>query len=250
MTAMQCLQKLDPRTKMVLVVVISTLSVIITDVLWLLALLLVSLLLLLLAGMGPAMLFSRLKRFFYLFLVLLVIQSIFSPAGTPLVTVGNIHLVTVGGILKGVAVILRMLIIISSAMLLLTARPMELVLGLIRLKIPYEIAFMVLLAIRFLPVLVEEVRDALTAIQLRGVNIKEIPLGQKIRVYTYIFMPVVVSALLKAKKTAVAMEARAFRAYPRRTYLDELALSGGDYAAITAALLFGLGVGTVYFLGR
>ena len=51
----------------------------------------------------------------------------------------------------------------------------------IRFGVPYEIAFMVLMAIRFLPVLGEEVRDALTAIQLRGVKIKEIPLGQKSR---------------------------------------------------------------------
>lgn len=74
-----------------------------------------------------------------------------------------------------------MLIIISSALLLLTAKPMELVLGLIRLKIPYEIAFMVLLAIRFLPVLVEEVQDALTAIQLRGSRSRRSPWARKSR---------------------------------------------------------------------
>ncbi|MGB4242978.1 MAG: energy-coupling factor transporter transmembrane component T [Dethiobacteria bacterium] len=250
MATIKFVEKLDPRTKIVLVVVISTLSIIITDVLWLAGLLLLSLLLLFMAGFSPASIFSRFRRFLYLFLVLLIVQSIFAPSGEPIITIGGIQLVTMGGLLKGVAVVVRMLIIISSALLLLTAKPMELVLGLIRLKIPYEIAFMVLLAIRFLPVLVEEVQDALTAIQLRGVKIKEIPLGQKIKVYTYIFMPVVVSALMKAKKTAISMEARAFRAYPHRTYLEELKLKSFDYATIAAALLFGAGLGAAYFMGR
>ena len=247
---MKLLQKLDPRTKIVLVLVISTLSILITGVLWLVGLLAATLLLLLLGGMKPGEIFSRLKRFLFLFVALLVIQSIFSPAGAPLLTVGGIHLVTTGGILKGISVILRMLTIISSAMLLLTSSPMDLVLGLIRFKVPYEIAFMVLMAIRFLPVLGDEVRDALTAIQLRGVKIKEIPLGQKIKVYTYIFLPVTASALLKAKKTAIAMEARAFRAFPRRTYLDELHLCGRDYAVMALALVAGLGYCSAYFLVR
>ena len=246
----QLMHQLDPRTKLALVVAISTLSIVVTSVLWQLGLLLTSLMLLLLAGIGPARVFTRLRRFVILFVTLLLIQSIFSPAGEPLLTVGSVHLITTGGILKGVSVILRMLTIVSSAMLLTTSKPMDLVHGLIRLKIPYEIAFMVLLAMRFLPVLVEEVRDVLTAIQLRGVKLKKIPLGQKVRVYTYIFMPVVVSALLKAKKTAVAMEARAFRAYEKRTYLDELTLNRADYAVMTVALLAGCGLGTIYVLGR
>ncbi|NLY39253.1 MAG: energy-coupling factor transporter transmembrane protein EcfT [Firmicutes bacterium] len=247
---MKLLQKLDPRTKIVLVMVISTLSILMNEVLWLAGLLAAAYLMLFLGGMKPGEVFPRLKRFLFLFVALLVIQSIFSPSGAPLITVGEIHLVTTGGVLKGIAVILRMLIIVTSAMMLLTSSPMELVLALIRFGVPYEIAFMVLMAIRFLPVLGEEVRDALTAIQLRGVKIKEIPLGQKIKVYTYIFMPVTASALLKAKKTAIAMEARAFRAFPRRSYLDELHLRGRDYAVMALALAAGLGCCSAYFLVR
>ncbi len=250
MRRLELVKTLDPRTKLLLVVVISTLSIVVTDVLWQLGLFLFSLGLLHLGGIGPVKVFSRLRRFLVLFAAVLAIQSLFAPAGDPLLTIGSLHVITRGGLIKGASVILRMLTIISSAMLLLTSGPMRLVLGLIHLRIPYEIAFMVLLAIRFLPVLGEEVRDALTAIQLRGVRIKEIPLGQKIRVYTYIFMPVVVSALLKAKKTAVAMEARAFRAHTQRTYLDELTLGRKDYAIMAATLLTGCGLCTIYLLGR
>lgn len=250
MRAMNLAQRFDPRTKIILVVVISTLSVVITDPLWLFGLFALSLALLCLSGMRLLEVFSRLRRFLFLFAALLVIQSIFTSTGEPLITIGEITLVTTGGVLRGTAVVLRMLTVISSALLLLSSQPMDLVLGLIRLRVPYEIAYMVLLAIRFLPVLGEEVKDALTAIQLRGVNINKIPLGRKVRVYTYIFMPVVVSALMKARQTAMVMEARAFRAYPRRTYLDELILKPADYAVMTAALLAGAGLCSIYFLGR
>jgi len=244
------MQRLDPRSKLLLVVVVTTLAILYTDVKWLFGLFVISLLFLYLGGTDTTFIISKTKRFFPLFITLLVIQSIFSPAGEPLLTLGSVHVVTLGGIVKGISVILRMLIVISSAMILLTSSSMKLVLGLIRLKIPYEIAFMVLLAMRFLPVLGEEVRDALVAIQLRGVKIKEIPLGEKVRVYTYIFMPVIVSSLLKAKKTAIAMEARAFRAYERRSYLYELSLRRVDYLFMINVLLISSGLSVLYYLGR
>ena len=62
--------------------------------------------------------------------------------------------------------ILRMLTIISSAMLLLTSSPMDLVL-LDPLGVPYEIAFMVLMAIRFYRFWAMKCA-MLTAIQLRA----------------------------------------------------------------------------------
>ncbi|MDY6827285.1 MAG: energy-coupling factor transporter transmembrane component T [Bacillota bacterium] len=250
MRRLQLMQRLDPRTKLLLVVLISTMAILFTDILWLAALFCSTLLFLFLGGMGPSFLAAKMKRFLFLFLALLVIQSIFSPAGEPLLAVGSLNIITTGGIVKGLSVILRMLVIISSAMILLTSDSMDLVLGFVHLRIPYEIAFMVLLAMRFLPVLEEEIRDALVAVQLRGVNIKEIPLGQKIKIYTYIFMPVVVSSLLKAKQTAIAMEARAFRAYERRTYLKELTLQKADYALMVVVLLAGIALFTIYFTGR
>ncbi len=250
MLQLQLMQQLDPRSKFLIVVVISTLAIIITDPLWLAALLLCTLCLLFVGGMGPSFLISRLKRFLSLFVALLVIQSIFAPAGETLISIGSLSLITTGGIIKGVSVVLRMLIVVSSAMILLTANSMDMVLGFVRLKVPYEIAFMVLLAMRFLPVLVEEVQDTLIAIQLRGVKIKEIPLGQKMKIYTSIFVPLVVSSLLKARKTAIAMEARAFRAYDRRTYLNELSLGRMDYAVMTGTIIAGIISCFIYMIGR
>jgi two-component system chemotaxis sensor kinase CheA len=71
--------------------------------------------------------------------------------------------------------------------------------------------------LRFLPVFSEEFRDTMIAIQLRGVDLKRIPIRDKIRIYAKIIMPVAYGAADRAQKLSYAMELRAFRAMPERT---------------------------------
>jgi energy-coupling factor transport system permease protein len=242
-------QQIDPRAKLVAVVVISTLAILIQDAGFLIGLGLFTLLCIMYFKADFTPLYKRLWRLMPLFVGLLIIQSIFSPSGSVLVSAAGIRLITSGGLIKGVTVILRLFIIIGSAIMLTTSPVDDIILALVKIKIPYEIAFMVLLAVRFLPILMEELSDALTAIQLRGIEIEKIPLGKKLQVYTYILMPVVAGAIIRAKKVAIAMEARAFRAYPRRTYIKDLTLTWRDYAVITVFFVFGICFYTLY-LGR
>lgn len=231
---------LDPRAKLVIVLVISTLSIIIDDVYFMLGLLILTAILLNLFQVDLLSLYSKLQRFIPLFFALILLQSIFSPSGAPVVTAGRLPLITIGGMFKGILIVLRMFAIIAGAMILTTSTYSQIIMGLVKLKIPYEIAFMVLLAIRFLPTLTEEFSDALTAIQLRGVRVDKTPFGRKLKIYTYILMPVVAGAILRAKKVATVMETRAFRAYPKRTYVEDICITGKDYAAIFTALLLGV----------
>ena len=115
-----------------------------------------------------------------------------------------------------------LLIVIAAAVVMTTANSRDIIQGLIQWKVPYELAFMVTIAIRFLPLLQEEATDTLTALQLRGVNLKKIPILKRLRTYSYLLMPLLTSVLIKARDLSVAMEMRAFRAYPQRTSLREL----------------------------
>lgn len=241
--------KIDPRARLAVVAVLSTLAIIIKDAAWLAALAAITVLMLAIGRFDIGRLLPRLKRFWSLFLALTVIQSVFIHSGRPLVAAAGVTLVTTHGLAAGVSIILRLAIIVLSAAFIIAAEPMELVLGLVAMRIPFEIAFMVLLAIRFLPVLAEEMQDTVTAVQLRGVELKRIPAGAKLRLYTSIFLPVVAGALLRARKAAVSMEARAFRAYPQRTYLDELHWQRSDMLLTAGALLAGI-IFYILYLGR
>lgn len=238
----------DPRVKLVAVIVLSTLAILIQDIFYLLILFILSIVILLYFNVNISELYPRIKKFLPLFFTLLIIQSIFSPSGVVLLTFNGLDIITLGGIIKGICVVLRIFTVIASARILATSSTDDIILSLVKLKIPYEIAFMVLLAIRFLPILMEEFTDAITAIQLRGVEIEKISFGRKLHVYMYIFMPVVAGAVLRAKKVAIAMEARAFRAYPNRTYINDLTITLKDYLLIIMFLFFGIGFYGIYII--
>ena len=108
---------------------------------------------------------------------------------------------------------------------------------------------MVLLATRFIPVLAEDFRDALVAIQLRGVDLESISLKQKFNLYTYILMPVVAGALIRARRIAIAMDARAFRAHKYRTWLDWPALNNVDWLLLILVFLGTFAAYALYIRG-
>src|SRR5690606_22844110 len=112
--------------------------------------------------------------------------------------------------LRAIEFILRLSVIISSSAIITTSSSREIVQGLIQFHIPYEIAFMVSVSIRFLPVFRDEIMDMIIAIQLRGIDLKRVRFNEKLRIYRYIFVPVVINSLLKAKQLSAAMEMRGF----------------------------------------
>lgn len=234
---------LDPRTKMVMVVCISSLALIYNTPGQLLQLLAVTVALLLIFRFNLKAIWGYLKLFLSLMLFLFVIQSVFTPGGKVLLSVAQMPLLTIEGLTSGASVVLRIVVVTSSAMLLTTFSQRDFVLGLVQWKVPYELAFMVSIALRFLPLFRDELINVLTAVQLRGVDLKKIRWSDKMAMYGRLLFPVVYRTMLKAQQLAVAMEARGFRAYPRRTYLRKLILHWVDYAvmmvfiAVTALLM-------------
>jgi energy-coupling factor transport system permease protein len=132
-----------------------------------------------------------------------------------------------------------MSIIIYSALIIAMAPALEIVYGLIAMKLPYEIAFMVLLSIKFLPLFKEEFTDSIIAVQLAGADLVRIPIKQKLSLYTYILMPSIIKALNRARYISLSMESRGFRAYQTRTSYCKLHMSKSDYLTI---LVTGLAV--------
>lgn len=219
---------LDPRTKFVMVICISTLAIVYSTPFLLLGVLFGLFVILLALKVDLSQVYRRSKKMIPLLLMLLVIQSIFSPAGKIIYQMYNVPLLTTGGIIKGLTVVLRMIIILSSAMILTRVNSYDLMLGLVQWKVPYEIAFMVFIAARFLPLFTEEARDVFTAIQMRGVNFKDISLKEKINVLTSLLIPIVFGTVLKAQKLAIAMESRGARAYSQRSYMRKLVMNTLD----------------------
>lgn len=230
--------KLDPRTKLIVVLCISTLAIVAKDILNLLIVLTLSILVAKFFKVNIMRSLKKTKRLLYMLAIIAIIQSIFSSEGEALLSIGNFTVLSTLGLEKGLQFIMRMMIIIFSATIITTSNSREIVQGFVQWGLPYDIAFMVALGIRFLPLLTEEIKDSLTAIQLRGIEINNIPIRERVSVYSYLFTPILAGVLLKAEKLSIAMEMRGFRAYDNRTSYLVLKMSKWDYIIIFVSVIF------------
>jgi len=239
--------KTDIRSKLAIVLGFSTIAVFIQHIYVLFFILILTISIALIFGANILKAIRATKNLWYLFFIIVVLQSIFNRNGQVLLSISGFPLITAGGIIRGGEFLLRVSIIVFSATMISTSSSREVVQGLIQIKIPYDIAFMVSVAIRFLPLLRNEIKDTFTAIQLRGLDFKKIPLKKRIQVYMYIFNPVVAGAIRKARGLSIAMEMRAFRAYKERTSFLLLKFSTIDYFILGLALIFTSAVFVVFY---
>lgn len=230
------MMQLDIRTKLLVVVVFSVLALVYQGPEVLAIILLLNLLTLILFRV-PVKIFSGFQKFIGMYVMLIVIQSFFVKSGDPLVKLGGFYLLTTGGIWYGIAIILRFLILAGSGLILLNCNPTELTLALVKLRLPYEIVFMVQLGIRFIPVFINEIQNTFNAIQLRGVDLRKVYKRKVIKVYISIFSPVIYSVWQKAEKLSILLELRGFRKLPARTYYRDISLQRMDYIVMGLSLL-------------
>jgi energy-coupling factor transport system permease protein len=236
---------IDPRVKILIVVILSSFIIVLTDIKAMIALFIVQLMVAFLLKADINRIIRKLNRFLKLFVVLIIVQSVFNQQGTPLFTIGDIKLITDVGINMGLSYLLRLFAVLTSGAVLLTSKQKELIQALIEFKIPYDLAFMSLIGIRFLPLLMNQMQDTFTAIQLRGIDINKLKLSDKISMYTYIFSPVIVSTLKKAKNLSMSVEMRGFRANDSRTSLIELKMDMPDYMLLAAVILLTIIIVTI-----
>jgi len=236
------MRDLDPRSKLLMVICISTLAIVYQDPLRLLLVLLFSTLILFLVGADLRKVMQPLRKMLPLLLLLFLVQCIFTRQGAPLLAICGITIMTDVGLNMGLGVMLRIITIIISAMILLSGSERDFLLALVQWKVPYEIAFMVMVGLHFLPLLREEALNVYYAVQMRGTELQKVSTGQKLKLYTLIMLPIISGAMHRAEHMAIAMEARAFRAFPQRTYMRKLRLKKMDYYVQIGIVLASVGL--------
>lgn len=189
-------------------------------------------------GVDLGRVFKKLKRLWQVIILVAILQSLFQPSGRVLLSFYDFTIISTGGLLKGIVVLCRLANLIMGGAMLAKCGSRSLIRAMIQMKIPYELAYMVSIAIRFLPVFSSELKDALISLQLRGVDIGRIKWNKRIKVYSYLMLPVVAGSIAKAQDLAIAMEMRGFRAYPKRTSYYILQMKPVDILIISLAMIF------------
>jgi energy-coupling factor transport system permease protein len=218
----------DPRTKLFIVLCLSTAAVAFPA--W------QTLLKITAVGIGFGWVFDvqygtlirRFSRILTLFFGLIVIQSLFSRQGQAIFQFGSISILTDVGLERGLAYLFRVVIILLSGSILATAGMRDLLQALHQLKLPYVIGLMTAIGVKFLPIFMSEVQDAFTAMQLRGIDVKHLKLRQRISVIAYLFIPLILSTLDKAERLAATIESRGFRTGAKRSNYRKLHMGWQD----------------------
>jgi energy-coupling factor transport system permease protein len=146
---------------------------------------------------------------------------------------------------------LRLAVVVSLASLLtLTTSPIEITDGLERLLGPlrrfgfpaHELAMMVTIALRFIPVLIEEAERLHKAQLARGADFSGGPI-RRVRQLLPLLVPLFLAAFARADRLAIAMESRCYRGGKGRTSYRVLELDRRDFrAAITVAVIIALAI--------
>ncbi|MFB0543183.1 MAG: energy-coupling factor transporter transmembrane component T, partial [Candidatus Bathyarchaeia archaeon] len=135
------------------------------------------------------------------------------------------------------AMTLRFIALITTfSIFFLTTSPDRLSLALEKARIPYELNFAFITAIRFVPVLAEEAQTIMDAQKARGLELERGNFIQRIRNYLPILLPLIINSIRRSLELAEAMESRAFGAVKKRTNLYELGMTRNDYYILLLSL--------------
>ena len=167
-----------------------------------------------------------------------------------------IFTITEGGLRTAVYMAIRLVyLIIGSSLMTFTTTPNELTDGieavlhpLNKIHVPvHEIAMMMSIALRFIPILLEETDKIMKAQLARGADFESGNILQRAKSMVPILVPLFVSAFRRANDLAMAMEARCYRGGDGRTKMKPLRYKSRDYAAYIIVIAY---VVAVVAIGR
>lgn len=190
------------------------------------------------------------------FLLLITVGfNLFLTPGEPLISFWRLT-ITQEGLETAIHMALRlMMLIIGSSIMTLTTTPnnltdgMERSMGFLKVfRVPvHEVAMMMSIALRFIPILLEETDKIMKAQIARGADFESGNLLKKAKALVPLLVPLFISAFRRANDLAMAMEARCYRGGQGRTKMKPLIYRRRDGIAYFCLLIY---FGASFVAGR
>ena len=244
------LHRLDPRTK--IISLFALMIVIFAAQGWAayLSLTILTATLIFISKVPPLTVLKSIKPLAWIILFTLLIHFV-SHDGEVLAKI-YVFKVTTEGIVYGVQISLRLMLLIAlSSLLTFTTSPLKLTDATEKLLSPlkkvgipsHELAMMMTIAIRFVPTLIEETDKIIKAQKSRGLDFESGGVIKRLRAMVPILVPLFLSSFRRADDLAMAMEARCYRGGDGRTHMKQLRLKNLDFCAAAVVILICAGVG-------
>ncbi len=194
---------------------------------------------------GVKQLVRGLKPVLFIIIFTGLLNLFFVPGDTYLFEWGILR-ISEEGLRNAIFMVLRiMLLIMGTFLMTYTTSPISLTDGLERLlnglkrfHVPvHELAMMMSIALRFIPTLIEETDKIMSAQKARGADFESGNIIQKAKALIPILVPLFISAFRRADELATAMECRCYHGGDGRTKLHVLRYERRDYIALTLGAL-------------
>ncbi|MGI6056535.1 MAG: energy-coupling factor transporter transmembrane component T family protein [Bilifractor sp.] len=182
----------------------------------------------------------------WILLIFTMVLNLFLTQGTVVWQFGILH-ITREGIGTAAKMGIRLVyLIIGCSIMTLTTTPNKLTDAMESLFRPlrkvhvpvHEIAMMMSIALRFIPILMEETDKIKKAQMARGADFESGNVIQRVKAMVPILVPLFVSAFRRANDLALAMEARCYRGGDGRTQMLPLVYQSRDMAAYAVLLAY------------
>ncbi|MDK2968785.1 MULTISPECIES: energy-coupling factor transporter transmembrane component T [Lacrimispora] len=229
------LHKLDPRTKL-FGTMIFIISLFIANDIWAYLAATVFLAAAIRLSNVPLKFMVRGLKAIVFLLLISVSFNLFLTPGTAVLTLGFLKITKEGLMVAGFMGIRLIYLVVGSSIMTLTTTPNQLTDGLERsldflnrFRVPvHEVSMMMSIALRFIPILVEETDKIMKAQMARGADFETGNLIQKAKNMIPLLVPLFISAFRRATDLAMAMEARCYRGGEGRTKMKPLQYGNRD----------------------
>jgi len=149
----------------------------------------------------------------------------------------GINLVFGLGLLRSFTYAFRFLAIISStSVFFVTTSPDELEQIMRWLKVPRDVVFAFVTAVRFIPVVMLDTFQIMDAQKSRGLELEKGSLIKRVRNMVPILIPLVVNSVIRSGELAEAMESRGYGSTPHPTSLYRMRLRWYDWTALVVSM--------------
>ncbi len=251
------IHRLDPRTKLIAVVLYIVALFLAEFFLTYGIMLLVLLLSIAISKVPLKSILRGLKPVLFIAVFTAVLNLLYTPGETVLVKFW-VFTVTLEGIYRAFFMVVRIMMLICGTFLvtyttspILLTDALESLLGpLKKLKVPvHELAMMMSIALRFIPTLIEETDKIMSAQRARGADFDSGNLVQRAKALIPLLVPLFISAFRRADELAIAMECRCYHGGEGRTRLRQLKYQRNDYLVLLFFLALTVLVGVLAHFG-
>lgn len=140
-------------------------------------------------------------------------------------------------------------IVVSTSLFFITTSPDELEQVMKTFRLPRDVVFAFVTAVRFIPVMMLDTLQIMDAQKSRGLELEKGNLLKRVRNMVPILIPLVVNSVIRSGELAEAMESRCYGAVKKPTSLVTYRSRALDKAvAACAILLFSVGAYSFYYI--